>query len=54
MVSQRKVTRKTKQQSGNAPTVHPKGAQWGESYGINRITLTELNESWHERFKKIR
>ena len=41
MASQRKTTRASKAKAGTHAIQHQKSSQWGESYGINKITLTD-------------
>ena len=50
MASQRKTTRASKAKAGTHAVPHHKSSQWGESYGINKITLTD---SQKELVRKI-
>lgn len=52
MASQRKTTRAAKSKTGTHAVQHQKSSQWGESYGINKITLTESQKELAQKIQE--
>lgn len=52
MASQRKITRATKAKSGTHAVPNQKSTQWGESFGINKINLTDTQKELVQKIQE--